>query len=181
MKAPVINERNFGEFIKENRHGRLNVKFDAMTLRDVMKLDLLKDKDKVASMVNDARQESDVKSKLDTIKQVLDEMKFQLAPHKRGNEDKGFKFRDVSEEMEKIKDNIQELQNLGANKHAKAFKLEIDDLEQEMNNMMEIIEIWVEVQKKWIYLEAGICLQQVELFYRSIKIMRTVEFLLKKD
>ena len=111
MKAPVINERNFGEFIKENRHGRLNVKFDAMTLRDVMKLDLLKDKDKVASMVNDARQESDVKSKLDTIKQVLDEMKFQLAPHKRGNEDKGFKFRDVSEEMEKIKDNIQELQN----------------------------------------------------------------------
>ena len=55
MKAPVINERNFGEFIKENRHGRLNVKFDAMTLRDVMKLDLLKDKDKVASMVNDAR------------------------------------------------------------------------------------------------------------------------------
>ena len=154
LKAPVINERNFGEFIKENRHGRLNVKFDAMTLRDVMKLDLLKDKDKVASMVNDARQESDVKSKLDTIKQVLDEMKFQLAPHKRGNEDKGFKFRDVSEEMEKIKDNIQELQNLGANKHAKAFKLEIDDLEQEMNNMMEIIEIWVEVQKKWIYLEA---------------------------
>ena len=60
----------------------------------------------------------------------------------------------LKEEMEKIKDNIQELQNLGANKHAKAFKLEIDDLEQEMNNMMEIIEIWVEVQKKWIYLEA---------------------------
>ena len=154
LKAPVINERNFGEFIKEHRHGRLNVKFEAMTLRDVMKLDLLKDKDKVATMVNDARQESDVKSKLDTIKQVLDEMKFQLAPHKRGNEDKGYKFKDVSEEMEKIKDNIQELQNLGANKHAKAFKLEIDDLEQEMNNMMEIIEIWVEVQKKWIYLEA---------------------------
>ena len=56
--------------------------------------------------------------------------------------------------MDIIKDNIENLQNVGANKHAKAFKNDIDDLEQEMNNMMEIIEIWVEVQKKWIYLES---------------------------
>ena len=154
LKSPVVNERNLAEFIKENRPGRLNVKFDVMTLRDVMKLDLLKDKEKVATMVNDAKEETDVKNKLDEIKTSLDELKFQLAPHKRGNEDKGYKFKDVSGEMEIIKDNIENLQNVGANKHAKAFKNDIEDLEQEMNNMMEIIEIWVEVQKKWIYLES---------------------------
>ena len=154
LKAPVVNERNFGEFIKENRPGRLVVKFDVMTLRDVMKLDLLQDKDKVATMVNDAKEETDVKNKLDEIKVSLDELKFQIAPHKRGTEDKGYKFKDVTGEMDIIKDNIENLQNVGANKHAKAFKNEIEDLEQEMNNMMEIIEIWVEVQKKWIYLES---------------------------
>jgi len=125
-----------------------------MTLRQVMKLDLLSIKDKVATMVNDAKEETDVKNKLDEIKNSLDELKFQLAPHKRGNEDKGYKFKDVTGEMEIIKDNIENLQNVGANKHAKAFKKEIEDLEQEMNNMMEIIEVWVEVQKKWIYLES---------------------------
>jgi dynein heavy chain len=154
LKAPVVNERNFGEFIKENRPGRLTVKFDVMTLRDVMKLDLLQDKDKVATMVNDAKEETDVKNKLDEIKVSLDELKFQISPHKRGTEDKGYKFKDVTGEMDIIKDNIENLQNVGANKHAKAFKNEIEDLEQEMNNMMEIIEIWVEVQKKWIYLES---------------------------
>ncbi len=45
LKAPVVNERNLGEFIKENHPGRLVVKFEVMTLRDVMKLDLLQDKD----------------------------------------------------------------------------------------------------------------------------------------
>ena len=154
LKSPVVNERNFGEFIKENRPGRLTVKFDVMTLRDVMKLDLLKDKEKVATMVNDAKEETDVKNKLDEIKASLDELKFQLTPHKRGTEDKGYKFKDVTGEMDIIKDNIENLQNVGANKHAKAFKNDIDDLEKEMNNMMEIIEIWVEVQKKWIYLES---------------------------
>ena len=154
LKSPVVNERNLTEFIKENRPGRLTVKFDTMTLRQVMKLDLLSIKDKVATMVNDAKEETDVKNKLDEIKNSLDELKFQLAPHKRGNEDKGYKFKDVTGEMEIIKDNIENLQNVGANKHAKAFKKEIEDLEQEMNNMMEIIEVWVEVQKKWIYLES---------------------------
>ena len=154
LKSPVVNERNLTEFIKENRPGRLSVKFDTMTLRQVMKLDLLSIKDKVATMVNDAKEETDVKNKLDEIKNSLDELKFQLAPHKRGNEDKGYKFKDVTGEMEIIKDNIENLQNVGANKHAKAFKKEIEDLEQEMNNMMEIIEVWVEVQKKWIYLES---------------------------
>ena len=154
LKSPVVNERNLAEFIKENRPGRLTVKFDTMTLRQVMKLDLLSIKDKVATMVNDAKEETDVKNKLDEIKNSLDELKFQLAPHKRGNEDKGYKFKDVTGEMEIIKDNIENLQNVGANKHAKAFKKEIEDLEQEMNNMMEIIEVWVEVQKKWIYLES---------------------------
>ena len=106
LKSPVVNERNLTEFIKENRPGRLTVKFDTMTLRQVMKLDLLSIKDKVATMVNDAKEETDVKNKLDEIKNSLDELKFQLAPHKRGNEDKGYKFKDVTGEMEIIKDNI---------------------------------------------------------------------------
>ncbi len=45
LKASVVNERNFWEFIKENSPGRLLVKFEVMTLRDVMQLDLLQDKD----------------------------------------------------------------------------------------------------------------------------------------
>jgi hypothetical protein len=82
-------------------------------------------------MVNDAKEEWYVKNKLDEIKVSLDELKFQIAPHKRGTEDKGYKFKDVTGEMDIIKDNIENLQNVGANKHVKAFKNESEDTRNE--------------------------------------------------
>ena len=101
------------------------MKFDVMTLRDVMKLDLLQDKDKVATMVNDAKEETDVKNKLDEIKVSLDELKFQIAPHKRGTEDKGYKFKDVTGEMDIIKDNIENLQILVLINMLKLLKMKL--------------------------------------------------------
>lgn len=154
LKDPVINVRNFSEFIRVNRKNQIVVNFDVNTLGDILHLDLLPDQDKVATMVGDAKLESAVKAKLEEIQKILEGLVFDVAAHKRGNEDKGFKFRDVTNEMDIIKDNIQELQSLGTNKHAKAFKAEITELEHEMNDMMEIIEVWVKVQKKWIYLES---------------------------
>ncbi|MCQ2815655.1 MAG: hypothetical protein MJ252_00165 [archaeon] len=154
LKSPVINERNFDDFIMDIRGGIIKINFAVTTLKDILDLDLLPDHEKVGNMVADAEKESQIREKLNSIKDSLDKMSFQMGIHKRGNEDKGYKIKDVSEEMDILKDCIQDLQSLGSNKHAKAFKEEITDLEQELNNILEIIEILIEAQKKWIYLEA---------------------------
>ena len=63
---------------------------------------------------------------------VLETLNFQVKPYKRGNEDKGFIFKDVSEEQALLQENITNLQQFSNNKHAGAFKPQIVELEQEM-------------------------------------------------
>lgn len=153
LKSPIIHERNMKEFMKELRKS-ININFNITTLKNIIDLDLLKDKEKIQNLVNDASKENDIKSKLVEIEKVLDSMNFQIKAYKRGTEDKGYIFKDVKEEMDSLQENITNLQQFSNNKHAGAFKQQITELEQEMNLIMEIIEIWVEVQKKWMYLES---------------------------
>ena len=72
-----------------------------------------------------------------------------MKPHKDT-----FIFKDVSEALELLGENLTNLQEFSNNKFAGAFKTQITGYEQDTNSMMEIIEIWVEVQKKWMYLES---------------------------
>ena len=99
-------------------------------------------------MVNDASKENDIKTKLHEIEKVLETLNFQTKPYKRGNEDKGVIFKDVSEEQALLQENITNIQQFSNKKHAGAFKQQITELKQEMNLIIEIIEVWIEVQKK---------------------------------
>jgi dynein heavy chain len=153
LKFPIITERNLKELMKELRKS-IPINFQTTTLKEILAQDLLKDKEKIFNLVNDASKENDIKVKLQEIEKVLETLNFQIKPYKRGNEDKGFIFKDVSEEQALLQENITNLQQFSNNKHAGAFKPQIVELEQEMNLIMEIIEVWIEVQKKWMYLES---------------------------
>jgi dynein heavy chain len=88
------------------------------------------------------------------VEKIIDSLPFRIKSYKRGNDDKGFIFVDVSDEMAILTENITTIQQLGALKHAQAHKGPINELEQDMNQILEIIEVWIEVQKKWMYLES---------------------------
>jgi len=153
LKNQIITERNLKDFFKEIRR-HIDLNFQSTTLNEILKLDLLKEKEKIFNLVNDASKENDIKTKLQEIERVLETLNFQIKAYKRGNEDKGVIFKDVSEEQALLQENITNLQQFSNNKHAGAFKAQINELEQEMNLIMEIIEVWIEVQKKWMYLES---------------------------
>ena len=141
------------EILFELNHITIDVKFSYLTLRKILDLDLVGYADKIATLVNDASKENDVKTKVAEIEKSLEMMNFNYKPYKKLNEDKGYILKDVTDEMAVLQENITNLQSQGNSKYAGAFKAQINELEQEMNLIMETIEVWVEVQKKWMYLE----------------------------
>jgi len=153
LKNPIITERNLKVFMVEIRKS-IQINFQTTTMKEILAQDLVKEKEKIFNLVNDASKENDIKTKLLEIDKSLESLNFQTKAYKRGNDDKGFVFKDVSEELAIVQENLTNLQQFSNNKHAGAFKQQIFDLEQEMNLIMEIIEVWIEVQKKWMYLES---------------------------
>ena len=153
LKSNVINERNLQGFMKDLRRS-IEIKFQTLTLKKILDLDLLKEKDKILTLVADASKENEIKTKMGDVEKIIDSLPFRIKSYKRGNDDKGFIFVDVSDEMAILTENITTIQQLGALKHAQAHKGPINELEQDMNQILEIIEVWIEVQKKWMYLES---------------------------
>lgn len=153
LKNPIIDERIMNSFMKEMKKN-INVNFNGTSLKEILNLNLINDKEKISTLVDDARQENEIRNKVQDYEASLSKMQFRYKSFKKGNEDKGFIFVGVADEMADLQDYITNLQSLGNNKHAGAYKKEINILELEMNSIMELIEIWIEVQKKWMYLES---------------------------
>ena len=97
LKNPIIDERIMNSFMKDLKK-QITVNFNGTSLNDILKLNLLAEKDKIATLVDDARQENEIKAKYLDCEAKLSKMQFKYKSYKRGNEDKGFIFKDVSEE-----------------------------------------------------------------------------------
>ncbi len=52
-----------------------------------------------------------------------------------------------------LEDQLANLQTVASNKYAGAFSSKIRYWERSLNLISECIEIWLQVQRKWMYLE----------------------------
>lgn len=52
-----------------------------------------------------------------------------------------------------LEDQLANLQTVASNKYAGAFSAKIRYWERALNLISECIEVWLQVQKKWMYLE----------------------------
>lgn len=153
LKNPIIDQRIINSLMKDLKKN-ITINFNGTSLQDILKLNLSSEKEKIATLVDDANQESKIKDSYLYYDSSLDTMSFRLKMYKRGNDEKGYIFEGVTDEMDKLQEYITNLQSLSSNKHAGSFKKDINKLENELNSIMETVEVWVEVQKKWMYLES---------------------------
>jgi dynein heavy chain len=53
-----------------------------------------------------------------------------------------------------LEDNILNLQNIASSKYARAFAGRVKTWEKDLNTISDVIDVWLAVQRKWMYLEA---------------------------
>lgn len=76
-----------------------------------------------------------------------------MAKYKKGNDDRGWVLTNVDEKKLLLEDQLSNLQTVASSKYAAAFSSRIRNWERALNLISECIEVWVQVQKKWMYLE----------------------------
>lgn len=70
-----------------------------------------------------------------------------------GTEDRGFILGPIDELNQILEDNMMNVNGMAASQFIGPFLSTVQNWEVTMHTISEVIELWVQLQKKWLYLE----------------------------
>ncbi|KAL9898323.1 dynein beta chain, ciliary [Glossina fuscipes fuscipes] len=150
LQNPALTERHWMELMTELK---LSLKINPRTtLDELSSLGLYKHEEEIKNFVDRAVKEMAVVKMLDEINKTWSFMEFYIEPHHRRQEINMLK---VSEEfIEILDDNQIQLQNMTALKHGTYISEKINYWQNILAKVEIFINSWLEVQRKWMYLES---------------------------
>ena len=155
---PLIKTLKENPFFKTNHWKRLlrlidqpidGIDFSSITLEQVFNMNLQDYPNEVGEVVNAAKNEYNNQQELNGIKDYWKTAEITIVEFKKGNKIK------VSEDIKQDLDNhLNDLQGIEGNKFAgPALKKEVRKWMNDLSHIQETLEIWIQVQTKWLYLE----------------------------
>ena len=78
---------------------------------------------------------------------------FEIVKYKKGNEDRGYVLKSTEDVKILLEDQLLNLQAVASSRYVSAFLPRVRKWEHDLNRISEVLDLWLTVQKKWIYLE----------------------------
>lgn len=124
---------------------------DKTTLADLLELQLHKFEDEVKNIVDKSVKEMAMEKVLNDLNTNWKTLEFETEVHDRTK----LKVIRVSEEiLEALEDNQVQLQNMMSSKFIAHFLADVSQWQNLLSNADQVISSWMEVQRKWMYLES---------------------------
>ncbi|KAH8295402.1 hypothetical protein KR018_010894 [Drosophila ironensis] len=123
------------------------------TLENMFNMQLHKYQDIAEQILTNAIKELQIERGVQAVVETWSTMAFKTLKHHKGNEDRGWILGPVDEITQILEDNAMNLQSMGASQFIGPFLETVNRWERTLALISEIIEEWLVVQRKWLYLE----------------------------
>ena len=153
LKGGSITDRHWEKLMRETGVKFETTSIKSMTLEQVFALNLQRFPEKVNEICTEANQEHKNEDEISKIEQVWKTASFDVIKYKKGSEDRGFVLKATDEIKLLLEDQLANLMTVASSRYVSAFINRIRHWEQALNRISEIIDVWLIVQKKWMYLE----------------------------
>ena len=149
LQNPALRERHWIQLMTATG---VNILIDDFTtLDDLLNLNLHQYEEDVKNIVDVAIKELSMEKMLRELKSTWSQTDFEFETHSRIK----MKTLKVSEiVIETLEDNQVQLQNLLMSKLVSFFAKEIAEWQKNLSVTDQVLQLWFEVQRKWLYLEA---------------------------
>mmetsp|Transcript_40960 Transcript_40960/g.47071 ORF Transcript_40960/g.47071 Transcript_40960/m.47071 type:complete len:872 (+) Transcript_40960:2789-5404(+) len=154
LKAPSIQERHWEKIIAQTRPDLGEINLKTITLSKVFELELQNYQDVVDEVLTEANAEEKNERNLRQIEQTWKTQQFEVVKYSKGNEERGWAIKSPDDIRAALEDNILNLQNIASSKFVRAFSKRVKKWEKDLNMINDVIDIWLIVQRKWMYLES---------------------------
>lgn len=152
LKNEALRERHWKQLMEKT--GKVfDMSPDRFTLENMFSMEIHKYTDIVEETIAAAVRELSIEKGVKEIQETWKHMSFIAIPHFKGLEDRGFALGPVDEIMQVLEDNAMNLQSMAASQFVGPFLSIVQKLEKSLAVIAEVIEAWIQTQRKWMYLE----------------------------
>ena len=151
LRNPAMRERHWGQLMDT-----VGEKFDPhgsdFTLGSVIRMQLEQHADAIRDMSGNASKELAIEQSLEQIEETWKTLDLDMVPYK--DEKAGiFKLRSTEDLFTALEDNTVTLSTMKASKFFLVFEKQITQWEKSLSLVSETIEVILQVQRNWMYLE----------------------------
>jgi dynein heavy chain, axonemal len=145
----AMRERHWSK-LKEHIGADFDETSDSFTLATVFDLKLYEHAEFIAELSNSARQELKIERELAGIGEIWATMKIEMGPYK----EEYWKITTTDDLFLQLEENMGTLSTIKGSKFYLSFKEAIDGWEASLSLVSEVIELQLNVQRAWMYLES---------------------------
>lgn len=148
LKSEAIRDRHWTKIWKDIKPGRRYSPV-SMTLGDVWDLNLVASEVIVRDIITQAQGEMALEEFLKQVKETWNNYQLDLVPY----QNKCRLIRGWDDLFAKCSENLNSLQAMKHSPYYKEFEEEASSWEDKLNRVHVLFDVWIDVQRQWVYLE----------------------------
>ncbi|TPX78384.1 hypothetical protein CcCBS67573_g00352 [Chytriomyces confervae] len=153
LKNEALRERHWKRLM-EITGKTFDMNPETFTLEKLFSMNLSEHSESIGEIVNGAMKELSIENGLKEVETTWKNTKFTVVKYMKGTEERGFILGATDEITLMLDDNSMSLQSMGASKFVTAFLPVVQQWEKLLSHIGEVTEVWMVVQRKWMYLES---------------------------
>ena len=123
------------------------------TLESIFKMELHKYAEKIEEITGAASKELSIEQGINKIADTWKNIRFEVQKYIKGTEDRGYILKGIDDIIALYDDNSMNLQSMSASRFVSPFLTTVQKWEKTLSTIAEVTEVWMHVQRKWMYLE----------------------------
>ncbi|EDV22455.1 uncharacterized protein TRIADDRAFT_50643 [Trichoplax adhaerens] len=127
---------------------------ETFTLKNLFAMELHNYSDVIADITSSAMKELSIEKSVNDVIDTWSNTKFSVQKFMKGSQDRGYIIGSVDEILQMLDDNAMTLQSMSASRFIGPFRDSVQEWEKKLSHISEVVDVWMLVQRKWIYLES---------------------------
>ncbi|XP_045466201.1 dynein axonemal heavy chain 10 [Harmonia axyridis] len=152
LKNEALRERHWKQLMVKTGI-EFDMAPDRFTLDNMFSMELHRYQDIAEEIITNAIKELAIEKGVKEIVDIWASMAFIIVKHSKGSEDRGYLLGPVDEIMQVLEDNSMNLQSMAGSQFVGPFLPVVQKWEKNLSTIGEVIDEWLQVQRKWLYLE----------------------------
>ncbi|XP_030756931.1 dynein heavy chain 10, axonemal [Sitophilus oryzae] len=152
LKNEALRERHWKQLM-EKTGIVFDMSPDRFTLDNMFAMELHRFQEIAEGIINNAIKELAIERGVWEISEIWKTISFIVVKHMKGNEDRGHIIGPTEDIMQILEDNSMNLQSMAGSQFVGPFLAQVQKWEKTLALIGEVIDEWLSVQRKWLYLE----------------------------
>ncbi|KAL2608324.1 hypothetical protein R1flu_026897 [Riccia fluitans] len=153
LKSEALRKRHWDKLMKETGKS-FDMDPKTFTLASIFRMELHNFADVISEITNCAIKELNIETELKQLAETWKVQQFDVFKYTKEGVDRGWVLRSTEQTTVLLEEMMMNLQGMSSSRYVRPFVDEVSAWEQKLSHVGEVIDIWMQVQRKWMYLES---------------------------